>query len=301
MKEKFTKVPKLPFKFDDLSKADTIRIVLLTIFTLSYAVVAFDWFYFGSLTIGEYFPTIGYRLCDFVILLQLAIPYVTVVFLLVRSFEHWIGGLRIQLIIYGIIAFLFVTLMIFTDSDGFGFAMLLSVAIAFFVIFALQLAILGIREWVRKKIGDRKKEPILGCGLLGVSILALLLIFLIMPSHRQVGKELNEVLQNPGDLHSVDNYLEYETVAAIPEEVWSELLTTIEVDTPIKEEYPVFYGGMRFAVAICTAVHPDREIRILWYDRDDCVEILYRGAWYYADDSAFEAKIAEYLPPEQAD
>ncbi len=211
------------------------------------------------------------------------------------------GGLRIQLIIYGIIAFLYVTLMIFTDSDGLGFAMLLLVAVAFFIIFALQLAILGIREWVRKKIGDRKKERILGCGLLGASILALLLIFLILPSHRQVDKALNEVLQNPGALHLVDNYLENETVAAIPEEAWGELLTTIEADTPIKEELRAFHGGMRFAVAIYTAEQPDREIRILWYDRDDCVEILYKGAWYYADDSAFEAKIAEYLSPEQAD
>lgn len=300
MKEKFTKVPKLPFKFDTQSKADTVRIVLLTLFTLSYAAVAFNWFYFGSLTIGEYFPTIGYRLCDFVILLQLALPYVTVIFLLVRSFEHWMGGLRIQLIIYGIIAFLYVTLMIFTDSDGLGFAMLLCVAIAFFVILALQLAILGIREALRKKIGDRKKERILGGGLLGASILVLLLIFLILPSHRQVGKELNEVLENPGELHMVDNYLEYETVAAIPEEAWSDLLTTIEADTPVKEESRVFHGGMKFAVAVSTAEQPDRKIRILWWDRDDCVEILYRGAWYYADDSAFEAKIAEYLPPDQA-
>lgn len=301
MKQKFTKVPKLTFRIDSISAADTLRIVLLTLFMPIYAAIAFNWFYFGSLTITEFFPTIGYKLCYCVIILQLAIPFVTVVLLLVTSFGHWLNGLRIQLIIYGIIAFLYVTLMIFTDSDGFGFAFLLLIAIAFFIIFAVQLAILGIREVIRKKLGDRRKERILGCSLLGASILAILLIFLFLPSHRQVGKELNEVLENSGELHLVDNYLESDTVAAIPEEAWSDLLTTIEVDTPMKHTSRVFYGDMRFAVAIYTAEQPDREIRILWWDRDDCIKILYRGAWYYADDSDFEAMLAEYLPPDQAD
>lgn len=299
MKEKFTKIPTLFIRSDKSSPEDALRILTLTIFLPIYAVISSICIAFGGLWIGDYFPTLSYFLDDFLPLLMVAIPYIAIVLLLVKSFFHWKSYLHIQIWGYGIIALLYCALLTLSDHDGFGFAFLLMYGLAFLAIFVVQFIVIGIRELIRKIIKDRTKERQLGLGLLAASILTVVVIFLCQPTHYSIGKELNKVCQAPGEIQLVDNYLGNPTVEQIPEEKWAEILSTIEVDTPIKQEYCSTLGDLTFAVSIYTAEHPDREIRILWWDRDNQIEILYRGAYYYADGTEFRKLVAPYYSSQE--
>lgn len=279
---------------------DTLRIVLLIVFTLVYtAVVVTKWFDLSS-SLTKFFPTISYRTSRFLSATILAVIATVATFLIVRSFEHYKRGLRLQVPVY-LCALLPLVVLVVNDSDGWGWVALLMIGIPFAALLVVQAVVLWVREAIRKKIGDRKKERILGCSLLGAFLLILLILPLILPSYINIGWEVKRILEEPGELLSADNYMDMENVAALPEQAWEALLPTLEVDLSDSDKDHEEWGNPELAVSLRAENAPDGEIVLLWWKQAECVHVLYRDMFYYADDSAFEAKLAEYLPLEQAD
>ncbi|MBR7165362.1 MAG: hypothetical protein IKD18_03690, partial [Clostridia bacterium] len=229
---------------------DGIRIFALSLFVCAYSLIAsFGWIslpfsledIFPSLGIHGFFG-LGYYICRAITFLILAIPYLTVVFLLVKSFRQMVKFLRIQLIVYGAYIALIVFLFALT-GDGFGVILPLFMACGLGAILGVQLLALIIREALREAIQNRKKERIFGWSFLGGTVLLLLIVLVLLPSHSDYGRELNRTLQNPGEIQVVDNYLDNPIVAEIPLDQWDEILSTIKVDTPLTRASEPDYKG----------------------------------------------------------
>lgn len=281
---------------------DGIRIFALSLFVCAYSLIAsFGWIslpffledVFPSLGIHGFFG-LGYYVCRAITFLILAIPYLTVVFLLVESFRQMVKFLRIQLIVYGAYIALIVSLFALT-GDGWGVILPLFMACGLGAILGVQLLALIIREALREAIQNRKKERIFGWRFLGGTVLLLLIVLVLLPSHSDYGRALNRTLRNPGEIQVVDNYLNNPIVAEIPLDQWDEILATIKVNTSLtRASKPDYKGDLTFAVSLYTAKHPNREIRILWWGDTNTVEIFYRDAHYYADGTAFGQAVAKY-------
>ena len=165
--------PKSPKKSGFTPLLDGIRIFALSLFVCAYSVIAsFGWLSL-NLSLPDYFPSLGihgffglgYFLCQGISFLLLALPYLTIVFLLVKSFRQMVKYLWIQLFVYGAYIALIACLFVWA-GNSFGVIFPLCMAIGLGAVLGVQLLALNIREAVREAIKDRKKERILGWSLL---------------------------------------------------------------------------------------------------------------------------------------
>lgn len=167
---------------------DGIRIFVLSLFTCAYSLIATFCFSQPSLTLMNYLLSLNIQniglfticgfLCGAIIILLLALPYLTVAFFLVKSFRHMFKFLWLQLIVYGayigLIAYLFAL-----TRDGWDVILPLFMAFGFGVTLIVQVIALLARTVICAAIKNRKIERILGWCLVGASILSILIIILL--------------------------------------------------------------------------------------------------------------------------
>ena len=168
---------------------DGIRIFVLSLFTCAYSLIATFCFSQPSLTLTNYLLslniqnsglfTICYFLCGAIIILLLALPYLTVAFFLVKSFRHMFKFLWLQLIVYGAYIGLIGYILFTTASSGL-MLLLIILAIVFGVTLIVQVIALLARTVICAAIKNRKIERILGWCLVGASILSILIIILLL-------------------------------------------------------------------------------------------------------------------------
>ena len=287
---------------------DGIRIFALSLFVCAYSAIAAYGYISLYLTLPNYFPSLrfdglfglGLYVCQGISFLLLAIPYLTVVFLLVKSFRHIVKFLWMQLIIYGayigLIAYLFVL-----AGGGWGVILPFFMACGLGAVLGVQLLALIIREALRVAIQSRKKERILGWRLLGGSILFLLILFLLLPSTANYARALNRTLQNPKEIQ-VGSYSyrisQDETDHTISDEDFKMLLSKIKVkiyyqiDSELDKD--LYWANPNASLVFQTARYPDETITVHWYSKYNILKIRYRGYYFYADDAAFRESIAQY-------
>ncbi len=304
MEQQTDKTRKLPCRFKLISILDTIRIILLVLFTAIFAHYVWTvWMFFPS-NLRDYFPTIGFTLRDVVVFALLAIPSVAVILLLVKSLDHLKKSWLIQVILYGCWAILVFALLMRTESGSFAMAFVLSYVFAACILFVVQLLVLNIREIIRKKIANRTRERILGYGLLGTSVLALLLVFVILPTYSDLGREVNEILQNP-DEYRVSYYYDRfrEKQLVLTEEELEELISSVQVNTDydvnqeIDKEESTFDPDV--IIVLQDETRDDTEIRLTWNSDTNRIGVyvrygtVYSGSQYYADGSTFASIITQ--------
>lgn len=287
---------------------DGIRIFVLSLFVCDYSAIAAYGYFSLFLTLPNYFPSLrfdglfglGLYVCQGISFLLLAIPYLTVVFLLVKSFRYIVKFLWMQLIIYG--AYIAQIARIYVRAgDSFAAIIPIFMAGGLCVALGVQAIALIIRKVVRKAIKDRKKERILGWRLLGGSILFLLILFLLLPSTANYARALNRTLQNPKEIQ-VGSYSysisQDETDHTISDEDFKMLLSKVKVkiyyqiDSELDKD--LYWANPNASLVFQTARYPDETITVHWYSKYNILKIRYRGYYFYADDAAFRESIAQY-------
>ncbi len=160
--------------FKSTSLTDDIkRTIGLTLFVIWYSLVAMLTMLFLPHELNDWFPRMSYLSTRVFIVLLLMIPATIVILTLIRTFNQWKKGLYIQLIGYGCIAILFLCIGLLNPGTMLV-AFLLFIGIAFVIIFAFQLIVIGIRGLVHKILSNPKKERTFGYALLIATLLLML-------------------------------------------------------------------------------------------------------------------------------
>ncbi|MBO5778708.1 MAG: hypothetical protein J6R82_03985 [Clostridia bacterium] len=302
MEQQATQTRKQPFYFHVITVIDAIRVILLVLFNVIAAHYVWSLWVFFPLQLSEYFPTIEYQLRQTVVFAILAIPCITVTLLLIKSVEHLKKQWLVQVILYGCWAVFLIILMLQIDPDGFGMAFVISYIIAAGILFGTQLAVLAIREWLRRVIAKRILVRILGYALLCISIVSLLSVLVALPSYSDFAREANRIFQNPDEYQSFvcrardekENVVVYKEIT---KEECARLLSTIEVNTVYEKNSElnnyVYNTHGKVGLILKFSDDPDDQMYIGWYPDRDVISVTYKDCRYYTNDSAFEEMIAQ--------
>ncbi|MGM9637709.1 MAG: hypothetical protein ACI3YK_06965 [Eubacteriales bacterium] len=304
-----------PFQlFKHQSITEKLRILLLT---LIYAAIASNQavlFYLlpGSLSNSHF--CYSFRTGYVIFYALLAIFLITVTSLTVKSKQHWLASLAVQIPFNLILYALTATLWQEWFSWGYIYtagllglmlpwklpAQIIGAIITLAVIIGVQGCILTMRSVYRRLIHNRKLERIIGYSALGLIALPVVLRLIFLPTYESLGTQLNQTLHNPSDMVQVErNLLRDEDQELLSDEEWESLLGQVEVDPDLDYSDDYFSRTMILSLWVHTTKESRNPIPIYWWysrsEKTDYLEISYCGETYYAPGDAFREAFPDLL------
>lgn len=215
--------------------------------------------------------------------------------LLSKNFSLWLRSLAVQVflvlipLVYGIVigGFLGIAVM--------GYFILIPVGKSLLV----QLVAVGGKELLYRKIGKRACPIVYGiCALLAI---ASFIRLFTLPTVKQLGDELNEVLRESELIDLSWSYFGENEMERIPDAEWKAILPNIQVDTDRQIEFR--HTDFALSMGYYSDSHEPFGpfVDLYWFEEEGYFQIDYRGACFYADDSAFVELIEPYMTYSQAD
>ncbi len=282
----------MPFPYRDLSLLDWLRILLMILAGLFIPLL------YEPLRdlIDQLFilrtPTIHTHSLSITRLLVYTLEAILFI-ALSKNFTHWLGALIPQallalgLMLYGLLFGGWLGLVIMGYFYG------LHIGKSIF----LQAAVVGINELLRIRL---KRWSNIVCYSVCLILIASAIIQLFaLPTIPMLKDEVNKVLRESELIDFKGSYHGDYVMDEIPVEEWKKIMPSIQADSTERPPIPenVDHGhGEALSMGFYSDSHKPfgPHVNIYWYEHYGYIQIDYRRATFYADDTAFRECVKEY-------